>query len=152
MISKKKTVLPLLKTELSWLNAVSHFFWFIPRSVLDGLLTALHIKLNHPSRFNDSSLLWSWMTPFPMWHPCATPVPPFVIAASLISQSSDDSPEVVGVSFIRWHHQASSSIDSSSLRMHHILHRFFFDTRLETWRSLQRPHTSNNLSTPSWWS
>ena len=72
----------------------------VPRSVLDGLLTAIQIKLDHPSkhqlhfftldmsagiaRVSDSCLTCASLKKFP---------------TSLISQSSGDPPEVVRVSF-----------------------------------------------------
>ena len=47
------TLLPLLKTEFSWLSVVNLSFQLSKPSSypgpLDGLLTALHTKLNHPS-------------------------------------------------------------------------------------------------------
>ena len=78
----------------------------VPRSVLDGLLTALHIKLNHPSRHQFQMVLQRQFFALDMndaisrvtstCHTCASLLsfPP-----SLVSQSSDDPPEVVGVSF-----------------------------------------------------
>ena len=77
----------------------------VPRSVLDGLLTALHIKLNHPSRHQFQMVLQRQFFALDMndaisrvtsaCHTCASLLsfPP-----SLVSQSSDDPPEVVGVS------------------------------------------------------
>ena len=78
----------------------------VPRSVLDGLLTALRIKLNHPSRHQFQMVLQRQFFALDMndaisrvtsaCHTCASLLsfPP-----SLVSQSSDDPPEVVGVSF-----------------------------------------------------
>ena len=78
----------------------------VPRSVLDCLLTALHIKLNHPSRHQFQIVLQSQFFALDMndaisrvtsaCHTCASLLsfPP-----SLVSQSFDDPPEVVGVSF-----------------------------------------------------
>ena len=78
----------------------------VPRSVLDGLLTALHIKLNHLSRHRFQMVLQRQFFALDMndaisrvtsaCHTCASLLsfPP-----SLVSQSSDDPPEVVGVSF-----------------------------------------------------
>ena len=78
----------------------------VPRSVLDGLLTALHFKLIHPSRHQFQMVLQRQFFALDMndaisrvtsaCHTCASLLsfPP-----SLISQSSADPPEVVGVSF-----------------------------------------------------
>ena len=78
----------------------------VPHSVLDGLLTALHIKLNHPSRHQFQLVLQCQFFDLDMndpisrvtsaWHTCAS-LRRF--PSSLVSQSSDDPPEVVGVSF-----------------------------------------------------
>ena len=78
----------------------------VPHSVLDGLLTALHIKLKHPSRHQFQLVLQSQFFDLDMndaiscvtsaWHTCAS-LRRF--PSSLVSQSSDDPPEVVGVSF-----------------------------------------------------
>ena len=78
----------------------------LPRSVLDGLLTAIHIKLDHPSKHQlqmviqrhffalDMSAAITRVSDF--CHTCAS-LKKF--PTSLISQSSEDPPEVVGVSF-----------------------------------------------------
>ena len=78
----------------------------IPRSVLNGLLTALHIELNHPSRHQFQMVLQCQFFALDMndaisrvtstYHTCASLLsfPP-----SLVSQTFDDPPEVVGVSF-----------------------------------------------------
>ena len=70
-----------------------------PRSLVDGLLTALHIKLNHPSRHQFQMVLQRQFFALDMkddisrvtsaCHTCASPLsfPP-----SLITQSSDDPP------------------------------------------------------------
>ena len=107
MSSVTLPVLPLLKTEFSWLSAFVPVIEAIvvPRSMLDGLLTALHIKLNHASRHQFQMVLQRQFFALDMndaishvtsaCHTCASLLsfPP-----SLISQSSDDPPEVVGVS------------------------------------------------------
>ena len=78
----------------------------VPRSVLDGLLTALHIKLNHPTRHQFQMVLQRQFFALDMndaisrvtsaCHTCA-----FLksFPSSLVKQSSDDPSEVVGVSF-----------------------------------------------------
>ena len=78
----------------------------VPRSVLDGLLTALHIKLNHPFRYQFQMVLQRQFFALDMndaisgltsaCHICAS-LKSF--PSSLVKQSSDDPPEVVGVSF-----------------------------------------------------
>ena len=78
----------------------------VPRSVLDGLLTALHIKLNHPSRHHFQMVLQRQFFALDMndaisrvtsaCHTCAS-LKSF--PSSLVKQSSDDPPEVVCVSF-----------------------------------------------------
>ena len=78
----------------------------IPPSMLDGLLTALHIKLNHPSCHQFQMVLQHQFFALDMndaisrvtsaCHTCASPLS---FPHSLISQSSDDPPEVVGVTF-----------------------------------------------------
>ncbi|CAH3161910.1 unnamed protein product, partial [Porites lobata] len=78
----------------------------VPRSVLDGLLTALHIKLNHPTRHQFQTVLQRQFFALDMndaisrvtsaCHTCAS-LKSF--PSSLVKQSSDDPPEVVGVSF-----------------------------------------------------
>ena len=89
----------------------------VPQFMLDGLLTALHIKLNHPSCHQFQMVLQRQFFALDMnntiscvtsaCHTCASLLsfPP-----SLVSQSSDDPPEVVGVSFaadvIKCHHQS----------------------------------------------
>ena len=76
----------------------------VPRSVPDGLLTALHIKLNHPSRHQlilqrqffalDMNDAISRVT-----SACHTCTSLRSFPSSLVHQSSEDSPEVVGISF-----------------------------------------------------
>ena len=78
----------------------------VPRSVLDGLLTALHIKLNHPSRHQLQMVFQRQFFALDMTdaisrvtsacHTCAS-LKSF--PSTLVSQSSDDPPVVVGLSF-----------------------------------------------------
>ena len=78
----------------------------VPRSVLDGLLTAIHIKLDHPSKHQPQMVIQRHFFALDMsaaitrvsdsCHTCAS-LKKF--PTSLISQSSEDPPEVVGVSF-----------------------------------------------------
>ena len=78
----------------------------MPRSVLDGLLTALHIKLNHPSRHQLQMVFQGQFFALDMTdaisrvtsacHTCAS-LKSF--PSTLVSQSSDDPPVVIGLSF-----------------------------------------------------
>ena len=78
----------------------------VPRSVLDGLLTALHIKLNHPSGHQFQMVLQRQFFALDMndaisrvtsaCHTCAS-LRSF--PRTLVSQSSEEPPEVEGVSF-----------------------------------------------------
>ena len=79
----------------------------VPRTVLDGLLTALHIKLDHPSRhqlqimvvqrhFFALDMNNAITRVSTSCHTCAS-LQKF--PSSLVSQLSDDPPEVVGISF-----------------------------------------------------
>ena len=78
----------------------------VPRSVLDGLLTAIHIKLDHPSKNQLQMVIQRHFFALDMsaavtrvsdsCHTCAS-LKKF--PTSLTSQSSEDPPEVVGVSF-----------------------------------------------------
>ena len=78
----------------------------VPRSVLDGLLTAIHIKLDHPSKHQLQMVIQRHFFALDMsaaitrvsdsCHTCAS-LKKF--PTSLTSQSSEDPPEVVGVSF-----------------------------------------------------
>ena len=88
----------------------------VPRSVLDGLLTAIHIKLDHPSKNQLQMVMQCHFFALDMsaaitrvsdsCHTCAS-LKKF--PTSLASQSSKGPPEVVGVSFaadiIRHSHQ-----------------------------------------------
>ena len=78
----------------------------VPRSVLDGLLTALHIKLNHPSCHRFQMVLQRQFFAldmndaiFRVTSACHTCTSLLSFPPSLVSQSSDDPPEVVRVSF-----------------------------------------------------
>ena len=76
------------------------------RSVLDDLLTAHHLKLNHPSCHQFQLVLQRQFFALEMneaisqvtsaCHTCASLR---TFPSSLVSQSSDDPPEVIGVSF-----------------------------------------------------
>ena len=78
----------------------------VPRSVLDGLLTAIHIKLDHLSKNQLQMVMQRHFFALDMsaaltrvsdsCHTCAS-LKKF--PTSLASQSSEDPPEVVGVSF-----------------------------------------------------
>ena len=78
----------------------------VPRTVLDGLLTALHVKLNRPSRHQFQMVLQRQFFALDMndaisritsaCHTCAS-LKSF--SSSLVKQSSDYPPEVVSVSF-----------------------------------------------------
>ena len=78
----------------------------IPRSVLDRLLTAIHIKLDHPSKHQLQMVIQHHFFALNMsaaiaqvsdsCHTCAS-LKKF--STSLTNQSSEDPPEVVGVSF-----------------------------------------------------
>lgn len=78
----------------------------IPRSVLDGLVTALHIKLSHPSKhqlllvlkrhFYALDLSKAVDRVYMSCHTCAS-LQKFPNA--LVKQSSEDPPEAVGISF-----------------------------------------------------
>ena len=71
----------------------------VPRSVLDSLLTALHIKPNHPSRHQFQMVLQRDDAISLVTSACHTGASLLSFPLSLVSQSSDDPPEVVGVSF-----------------------------------------------------
>ena len=78
----------------------------VPRSVLDGLLTALHIKLNHPSRHQFQMVLQRQFFALDMndaisrvTSACHTCTSLRSFPSSLVHQSSEDPPEVVGISF-----------------------------------------------------
>ena len=119
--SKKLTNIRDVKRHLSSVSiardgllVVKHSQPFVPvteaivvlRCVLDGLLTALHIKLNHPTRHQFQMVLQRQFFALDMndaisrvtsaCHTCAS-LKSF--PSSLVKQTSDDPPEVVGVSF-----------------------------------------------------
>ena len=78
----------------------------VPRSVLDGLLTALHIKLSHPTRHQLQQVVQRHFFALDMTeavtrvsaacHTCASLAK---VPRSLVSQSSESPPEVIGISF-----------------------------------------------------
>ena len=107
MLSAISVLSPLLATDFLCSSTLNPFVpvaeaIVVPRSVLDGLLTALHIKLNHPSHHQfqrqffalDMTDVISRVTS--ACHACAS-LKSF--PSSLVKQSSDDPPEVVGASF-----------------------------------------------------
>ena len=79
----------------------------VPQFVLDGLLTALHIKLNnHPSHHHFQMVLQRQFFDLDindaishMTSACHTCASLLSFPHSLVSQSSDDLPEVIGASF-----------------------------------------------------
>ena len=78
----------------------------VPRSVLDGLVTALHIKLDHPSKHQLSLVLKRHFYALDMskaidhasdsCHTCAT-LKRF--PKTLVKQSTEDPPDLVGISY-----------------------------------------------------
>jgi len=78
----------------------------VPRSVLDGLLTALHVRLNHPSRHQLQTVVLRHFYALDMnnaisrvssaCHLCAS-LQKF--PSSLVTQTSESPPDVVGISF-----------------------------------------------------
>ena len=77
-----------------------------PRSVLNGLLTTLHIKHNDPSHHQFQMVLQRQFFVLDMndaisrvTTACRTRASLLSFPPSLVSQSSDDPPEVVGASF-----------------------------------------------------
>ena len=78
----------------------------IPRSVLDGLITALHIKLNHPSKHQLEQVMKRHFYALDLpkaiercYNTCHTCMSLQTFPDSLVKQSSEDPPETVGVSF-----------------------------------------------------
>ena len=78
----------------------------LPRTVLDGLLTALHIKLDQPSRHQLQMVVQCNFFALDMNNAitrvstsCHTCTSSQKFPSSFVSQSSDDLPEVVGISF-----------------------------------------------------
>ena len=98
MLSAISVLSPLLATDILWLAETI----VVPRSVL----TALHIKLNHPSRPQFQMVLQRQFFDLDMndaisrvttaCHTCASQKS---FPRSLVKQSSDDPLEVLGVSF-----------------------------------------------------
>ena len=77
----------------------------VPRSVLDGLVTALHIKLDHPSKHQLNLVLKRYFYALDMSKSVEQACDSCHIFASLkrfpkslIQQSSDDPPDLVGIS------------------------------------------------------
>ena len=78
----------------------------VPRSVLDSLVTALHIKLDHPSKTQLEQVLKRHFYALDMsksiddvsnsCHTCASLKQ---VPNSLVKQSSKDPPEAIGTSF-----------------------------------------------------
>ena len=78
----------------------------VPRSVLDGLVTALHIKLNHPSKHQLQLVMRRHFFALDLnkaidrvsdsCHTCASLK---TFPNTLVKQSSENSTETVGVSF-----------------------------------------------------
>ena len=78
----------------------------VPRSVIDGLLTALHVKLNHPSRHQLKQVVLRYFYALDLdkaldrcsqsCHICASLQK---IPNCLIEQSTSDPPDAVGLSF-----------------------------------------------------
>ena len=111
MLSAISVLSPLLATDFLCSSTLKPFVQVaeaivVPRSVLDGLLTALKTKLNHPSRHQFQMILQLQFFALDMTdvisrvtsacHACAS-LKSF--PSSLVKQSSDDSPDVVGASF-----------------------------------------------------
>ena len=78
----------------------------VPRSVLDGLLTALHIKVEHPSKYQLQMVVQRHFFALDVNTPitrvsasCHTCASLQKFPNALVSQSSEDPPEVVGVFF-----------------------------------------------------
>ncbi|CAG2254384.1 unnamed protein product [Mytilus edulis] len=79
----------------------------VPRNVLDGLVTALHIKLDHPSKHQLNLVLKRHFYALDMpkaaeqasdsCHTCAS-LKRF--PKSLVEQSSEDPPDLVGISYV----------------------------------------------------
>lgn len=78
----------------------------VPRSVIDGLLTALHIKLDHPTKHQLTQVIQRHFYALDMSSAinrvsaaCHTCTSLKKLPNMLIKQSSEDPPEVVGLSF-----------------------------------------------------
>ena len=78
----------------------------MPRSVLDGLVTALHLRLNHPSKHQLMQVMKRHFYALDMTkavdhmcdtcHACCSP---WKFPDKLIEQTSEDPPESIGISF-----------------------------------------------------
>ncbi|RLC16965.1 MAG: hypothetical protein DRI57_10485, partial [Deltaproteobacteria bacterium] len=78
----------------------------IPRQVLDGLLTALHIKLDHPSSHQLKCVFHRFFYALDMdkaienvVHSCHQCTSLKLIPHTILSQSTSDPPDAIGVSF-----------------------------------------------------
>ena len=78
----------------------------IPRSVLDGLITALHIKLDHPSRHHLELVMKRHFDALDSpkaidhtYNSCHTCLSLQNFPDSLIEQTLEDPPETIGLSF-----------------------------------------------------
>ena len=78
----------------------------IPRSIIDGLLTALHIKTNHPSRHQLKQVVLRYFYVLDLdkaldqcSHTCHTCASLKKIPSCLTQQSTSDPPAAVGISF-----------------------------------------------------
>ena len=101
----------------------------VPRSVLDGLLTAIHIKLDHPTKHQLQMVIKRHFFAMDMsaaitrvsdsCHTCASlkKFPTY-----LTSQSSEDPPEVVGVTFAADIIRRSRQFILLFERIYHLLH------------------------------
>ena len=104
----------------------------VPRSVLDGLLTAFHIKLNHPSRHQFHMVLQRQFFALDMNDAISRATSACLTCtslqrsfpSSLVHQSSEDPPEIVGISFAADVKKKSPSAYPSPPRMRNVLHCF----------------------------
>ena len=78
----------------------------VPRSVLDGLLTALHIRFSHPSKYQTKRLFWRYFFALDVdkaidlvSSSCHTCQSVKSIPKHFQPQSSEDAPKSIGVSF-----------------------------------------------------
>ena len=81
-------------------------FIIVPRSVLHGLVTALHIKLDHPSRHQLELVMKRHFYALDLtkaiertYNSCHTCLSLQKFPDSLVKQTSEDPPESIGVSF-----------------------------------------------------
>ena len=113
----------------------------VPRKVLDGLVTALHIQLDHTSSYQLNQIMHRYMfaldldksveTTSRSCHHCVslrnTPNLPS-------TQSTADPPEEVGISYIRSRHrQTRQTTDLGITRVRNIVHGNMLRQR-RTWR------------------